>query len=229
MFDSDTATCMPLPCPIAWRSQHAFWPKDPNMLRNAFRIFIISGLMLSFFLNPGTEAQIIQNSQSTSPTSQVPTEKSASLETKNSALGPWLRLDLGAINVASADLLQSALSKVRSQQMSGLIIILDSPGGSLEITRKMVQSIMSAPVPVVVWVGPDGAHAGSAGAFITLAAHVAAMAPGTNIGAAAPVNSSGENLDNLSDLKIKIQNDTTAFMESIARQEVETLAWPVPS
>ncbi|HYX32104.1 MAG TPA: nodulation protein NfeD [Oligoflexus sp.] len=128
----------------------------------------------------------------------------------------WLELRLGTIGAASADVLKSALNEIDKDKMDGLLIILDTPGGSLEATRTMVQDMMAAKVPVVVWVGPDGAHAGSAGTFITLASHVAAMAPGTNIGAAHPVDISGRNIDDKSDLRSKIENDTVAFMQSIA-------------
>lgn len=104
--------------------------------------------------------------------------------------------------------------------IKGSIIVLDTPGGALENTRNMVKSIMAASYPVVVWVGRSGAHAGSAGAFITLSAHIAAMAEGTNIGAAHPVSATGQNIDkDLKDSEIskKILNDTKTFIESIAQ------------
>jgi membrane-bound serine protease (ClpP class) len=128
----------------------------------------------------------------------------------------WLELRLGTIGAASADILESALNEIDKEKMDGLLIVLDTPGGSLDATRSMVQDIMGAPVPVVVWVGPDGAHAGSAGTFITLAAHVATMAPGTNIGAAHPIDISGRDIEGPSDLRSKVENDAAAFMESIA-------------
>lgn len=128
----------------------------------------------------------------------------------------WLELRLGMIGAASADVLKSALNEVEKHNMAGLMILLDTPGGSLESTRTMVQDILNAPVPIVVWVGPDGAHAGSAGTFITLAASVAAMAPSTQIGAAHPIAGDGRNIDDSSDLKTKIENDTVAFIQSIA-------------
>jgi membrane-bound serine protease (ClpP class) len=128
----------------------------------------------------------------------------------------WLELKLGVISSASTDILKSAFTEIAEKKLDGLLIVLDTPGGSLEATRSMVQDIMSASVPVIVWVGPDGAHAGSAGTFITLAAHVASMAPGTNIGAAHPITAAGSNIDDASDLKTKVENDSIAFMESIA-------------
>ncbi len=127
----------------------------------------------------------------------------------------WLQVDIGIIGTASDEILQNALRSVKSDSYNGLLIVLDTPGGALEATRSMVKSMMAAEVPVIVWVGPSGAHAGSAGAFITIAAHLAAMAPGTNIGAATPVQATGNDI-NQKDLAKKVENDTTAFMESIA-------------
>lgn len=128
----------------------------------------------------------------------------------------WLELRLGTIGAASADILKSAFHEISKEKMDGLLIVLDTPGGSLDATRTMVQDIMGAPIPVVVWVGPDGAHAGSAGTFITLAAHVASMAPGTNIGAAHPIEITGRDIEGPSDLRSKIENDAVAFIQSIA-------------
>lgn len=127
----------------------------------------------------------------------------------------WTTIEMGIIGMASQEILTDALAFAQSQHHDGLIIILDTPGGVLENTRKMVQSIMDSRIPVVVWVGPSGAHAGSAGAFITIAAHIAAMAPGTNIGAAHPVKSGGQDIEE-GDMKAKVENDTVAFMEAIA-------------
>lgn len=127
----------------------------------------------------------------------------------------FLTVEIGIVGTASAEILEDALDQVEEEKMDGLIIILDTPGGALDATRTMVKSIMAADFPVVVWVGPGGARAGSAGSFITISGHIAAMAPGTNIGAAAPVSSSGQDIQE-SDIKKKVENDTVAFMESIA-------------
>ena len=129
---------------------------------------------------------------------------------------PWLEVELGIVGIASEGILESAIEQVRSEEYGGLLIVLDTPGGALEATRGMVKAMMGAPFPVVVWVGPGGARAGSAGAFITIAAHIAAMAPGTNIGAAHPVQASGKDIEK-GDIAKKVENDTAAFMESIAR------------
>ena len=129
----------------------------------------------------------------------------------------WLSTDLGLVHMASYEVLKDALGKVESSsEFSGLLIKLDTPGGELEATRKIVQIILGSKKPVAVWVTPSGARAGSAGAFITLAADRGLMAPGTNIGASAPISSQGEIKDKT--LKQKVQNDTLAFMESIAEE-----------
>ena len=127
----------------------------------------------------------------------------------------WLILDIGTIGAASADMLASALKQTEEAGFEGLIIQLDTPGGTLDATRTMVKAMLATDKPIIVWVGPAGSRAGSAGAFITLAAHVAAMAPGSNIGAAHPVQADGQDIAS-SDAKDKITNDTLAFMESIA-------------
>ena len=128
----------------------------------------------------------------------------------------WLELSVGIISTATVEMLARAVEIVTTENYQGLLIKLDTPGGALEATRKIVQQMLAAPFPIVVWVGPGGAHAGSAGAFVTLAATVAAMAPGTNIGAAHPVQASGKDVDTSEKVGEKIINDTVAFIESIA-------------
>ena len=85
--------------------------------------------------------------------------------------------------------LEIALEQAEKSKADALLVELDTPGGSLDTTKDIVQTILAAPLPVIVYVSPSGASATSAGTFITLAAHVAAMAPGTTIGAAHPVRS----------------------------------------
>ena len=97
-----------------------------------------------------------------------------------------------------------------------LIVQLSTPGGLLDSTREIVEEIFAAPVPVVVYVSPPGSRAASAGTFITAAAHVAAMAPATNIGAASPVGAGGEDLPDT--IREKATQDASAFLRSIASQ-----------
>ncbi|MEK6614384.1 MAG: nodulation protein NfeD, partial [Candidatus Binatota bacterium] len=102
------------------------------------------------------------------------------------ASGPHVDLIVidGGINPAVDDFIRESIGRARSKGARALIIQLDTPGGLLTSTRSIVKDILGAPVPVIVYVAPSGAGAGSAGVFITLSAHIAAMAPGTNIGAA---------------------------------------------
>ncbi len=123
----------------------------------------------------------------------------------------------GMLTAYSSDFLTRAIADARAGGAQALVVTLDTPGGLLEPTKKMVQSILNAPMPVVVYVSPAGSSASSAGTFVTIAAHVAAMAPGTNIGAAHPVTvlPTGEN-DHVKTMMEKVTNDTVAYVKSIA-------------
>lgn len=110
--------------------------------------------------------------------------------------------------------LKSNLDKV-SKSDSILVVKLDTPGGILESTRKIVQLFFESKIPIVVHIAPNGARAASAGAFIALSANYLVMAEGTHIGAAHPVNVTGEDIKG--DMRAKVENDTTAFMRSIAQ------------
>jgi membrane-bound serine protease (ClpP class) len=104
------------------------------------------------------------------------------------AAHPVLLVDIkGAIGFAATSRLTKALEKAEAQDAAALIVRLDTPGGLLSSTREMIQAILAARVPVVVYVAPSGARAASAGTYIMFAAHVAAMAPGTHLGAATPI------------------------------------------
>ena len=107
----------------------------------------------------------------------------------------------GSVDPGSGRYLIDAIHDAESQGAEALLVRLDTPGGLLATTRDIVQAELSARVPVVFWVGPPGARAGSAGVFLTLAAHVAAMAPSTNIGAAHPVGIGGGGGDKNSDVE----------------------------
>jgi len=90
----------------------------------------------------------------------------------------------GIVDQVMAGYLRDGIASAAADGAPAVVIQLDTPGGSLDSTREIVQSFLDAPLPVMVWVGPAGARAASAGTFITLSAHVASMAPSTNIGAA---------------------------------------------
>ena len=128
----------------------------------------------------------------------------------------------GTINPVSASFIHYSIEKANREKAACLVIQLNTPGGLLESTRAIVSDILMSQVPTVVYVSPSGAHAGSAGVFITLAAHIAAMAPGTNIGAAHPVNLAGKT-DSV--MNIKATNDAAAFIRSIAEKRKRNLEW----
>src|SRR6266705_1590343 len=94
----------------------------------------------------------------------------------------------GTINPVAAAFIHRSIETASNEHAECLIIHLNTPGGLLKSTRVIVSDMLESPVPVIVFVSPGGAHAGSAGVFITLAANIAAMSPGTNIGAAHPVS-----------------------------------------
>jgi membrane-bound serine protease (ClpP class) len=130
----------------------------------------------------------------------------------------------GSVNPGSADYLVRAIQTAEEAGVAAVVIRLDTPGGMLESTREIVKAQLAARVPVVVWVGPSGARAGSAGVFITVAAHVAAMAPATNIGAAHPVQAGGgEEPDET--MTEKVTNDTAAWAQGIAAQRGRNGEW----
>lgn len=122
----------------------------------------------------------------------------------------------GAIQPVTARFLSRAIDDAVADGAEMVIVQLDTPGGILSSTREIVEEILSAEIPVIVHVAPSGAQAASAGTFITAAAHVAAMASATNIGAAAPVGSGGEDLPET--LESKATQDAAAFIRSIGER-----------
>jgi membrane-bound serine protease (ClpP class) len=128
----------------------------------------------------------------------------------------------GAITPVTVRLLTMALDRAQSEGAQALIVQLNTPGGLERSMRSMVQTILGSPIPVIVYVAPTGARAASAGVFITMAAHVAAMAPATNIGAAHPV-AVGGSLDK--EMSKKVENDAAAFARSIATERGRNAEW----
>jgi len=128
----------------------------------------------------------------------------------------------GSINPSSAEYIGSGIKYAREHNAECLIINLDTPGGLLKSTRVIVKDILESEIPVVVFVYPGGSQAASAGVFITLAGHIAAMAPGTNIGAAHPVS-----LQNSQDsiMNEKATNDAAAFIRTISEKRSRNIQW----
>lgn len=129
----------------------------------------------------------------------------------------------GAIHPASAEFIRKAINKGKEEGAEAVVVQLNTPGGLLKSTRMIVGDILESEIPVVVYVSPGGAHAGSAGVFITMAAHVSVMAPGTNIGAAHPVGMQGGISDTV--MNEKTTNDAAAFIRAIATKRNKNLEW----
>ncbi len=129
----------------------------------------------------------------------------------------------GAINPAADDFVRESIATGTRDGAEALLIELDTPGGLLTSAKRIVKEILGAPLPVIVYVAPTGASATSAGMFVTMAAHVAAMAPGTTIGAAHPVDSSGGDIGH--DMRGKVENFAATFAKSIAEQRGRNAAW----
>jgi len=128
----------------------------------------------------------------------------------------------GTINPVVAAFIHHGIAKAEKEKAECLLIHLNTPGGLLKSTRIIVSDILESPVPVIVYVSPAGAQSGSAGVFITLAAHIAAMTPGTNIGAAHPVTLQAP-MDSI--MSGKVTNDAAAFIRSIAEKRSRNIEW----
>jgi len=133
-----------------------------------------------------------------------------------------IRID-GSINAAVAEFIEDSLAAALQDDTQALVIELDTPGGLLSSAQRIVKDLLGAQVPVIVYVAPSGASAASAGMFVTLAANIAAMAPGTTIGAAHPVELSGGGLTGA--VGQKIENFTASLAQAIARQRGRNQKW----
>ncbi|MGO9177701.1 MAG: NfeD family protein [Candidatus Limnocylindrales bacterium] len=131
----------------------------------------------------------------------------------------------GIVDQAMAGYVLDGLAQAASEGAAAVVLEIDTPGGDLDATRSITGDILASPVPVITWVAPDGARAASAGTFIVLSGGLALMAPGTNIGAAAPVDSNGQDITGTEGLKVL--NDTIANITAIAQARHRPVAWAV--
>ncbi len=129
----------------------------------------------------------------------------------------------GVINPVAAEYLSEVIARASEDRAEVLIIRLDTPGGLDTSMRIIIKAMSASEVPLIVYVAPVGARAASAGVFITLSAHIAAMAPGTNIGAAHPVAMGGGEMDK--EMKKKVENDAAAYIKSIAEKHGRNVKW----
>ena len=127
------------------------------------------------------------------------------------------------INPGIADFIHESLAAAERDGARALIIQLDTPGGLLDSTKSIVKDLLGSAVPVIVYVAPSGAGAASAGVFVTMAANLAAMAPGTNIGAAHPVSGQGSDIGG--DMREKVENFTASLSKTIAQERGRNVEW----
>lgn len=171
-------------------------------------------ILASILFLTGT-AMALQNSQQT--------EDSLVVENSNLQFSVSVIRVEGPIGPTVTQYITRSIKQSEENGDEALIIELDTPGGLLDSTQDIVQEMLGTNHPVVVYVSPRGANAGSAGTFITLAAHVAAMAPATNIGAASPISMGGGEMDTVA--QKKIFNYSESYIESIAEERGRNAEW----
>lgn len=139
-----------------------------------------------------------------------------------------LRME-GAIGPASSAYVKSAFAYAQEKNSSAIVISLDTPGGLASSMREIIQEILNSPLPVIIYVSPQGAQAASAGTYILYASHIAAMAPGSNLGAATPVSmitpSSMDQNRSSGAMEKKVLNDSTAYIISLAQLRDRNITW----
>lgn len=144
--------------------------------------------------------------------------------------GPILVVDFDAtVDPGTGEYVISTIDRASREGAQAVLIELNTPGGMVSTTEKIVRAMLRSPVPVVVFVAPSGAHAASAGTFITLAGHVAAMAPATRLGAAHPVAGSGKDVEAEGGKHMgrKVENDVVAFVEGISKERHRNVDWAI--
>lgn len=142
-----------------------------------------------------------------------------------SVLGPTVAIiDLDMMILpGTKSYLEGAITEAAADGAKVLVVNLDTPGGILGTTQEMIQAIFKSPIPVIIYISPSGSTATSAGVFITVAGHIAAMAPGTSIGAAHPVAGNGQDIEG--DMRAKVENMATAMIVSISEQRGRNVEW----
>jgi len=129
----------------------------------------------------------------------------------------------GIINPVTSQYVVSGIEDAEAEEAECLILQLDTPGGLDTSMRDIIKKMLNSTIPIIVYISPSGGRAASAGVFITLASNIAAMAPGTNIGAAHPVVMGGEEIDE--ELKTKMVNDAAAYIKTIAEKRGRNVEW----
>ena len=175
-----------------------------------FLLFPLLLVITLSYVNP-LSADAPMAKKAPAPSAQAPLSKKVYLITVDAAITPVV-----------AEYINKSIDLASKANAEAVIIQLDTPGGLVDSMREIVKKMMSADVPVVVYVGPSGARAASAGVFITLAANIAVMAPTTHIGAAHPVTMEGK-MDKT--METKIVNDLAAMARGIAEKRGKSAKW----
>ncbi|VAX30043.1 Putative membrane-bound ClpP-class protease associated with aq_911, partial [hydrothermal vent metagenome] len=131
----------------------------------------------------------------------------------------------GAINPVVAEFVTEEIKAANRAKDELIVIRMDTPGGLDTSMRQIIKGVLNSAVPVATFVGPSGSRAASAGTFITIASHIAAMAPGTNIGAAHPVNLMGGGGEESSTMEQKVVQDASAYIRSLAEKRGRNAHW----
>lgn len=176
-------------------------PKRSGLRKSIFAVLLLVGIAMSVY---GTD------------TDEVKTEVQP--------LITMIVLDK-TINPATAEFVTDSIKKSEELKATLMILQLDTPGGLVDSSRQIEQGILGSKIPIVVYIAPSGARAGSAGTFITMVSHVAAMAPGTRIGAAHPVSGGGKDIEG--DMRKKVENDLAAGIEAYAKERGRNAEWAV--
>ncbi|MCK4412838.1 MAG: nodulation protein NfeD [Candidatus Eisenbacteria sp.] len=198
------------------------------MAKRALRVLPIAVLLLLVVVGEGwAQAPPAGERESVAP-SEAQSEAPSKAEFRATRPVGWIRI-ADAIQPATAGFLDRSLRWAQREQFEALVIELDTPGGLDTSMRQMIKGILASPVPVIIYVSPPGSRAASAGVFLMMAAHVAAMAPGTNLGAAHPVSIGGGlpggQAQPDTTMMAKVTNDAVAYVRSLAAQRGRNADW----
>jgi len=204
----------------------------PRWIRAAIALCVLAALTLA--TSPGAHAarkraptvkgEVRSGAPRPKPPAPAPEPEATEPEpTRGPGAGRVLVVQLeGPVSPVTAEALVAGVDRAERQGYRALVIEVDTPGGLESSMRDMVKRMLASKVPILTWVTPGGARAASAGVFVTMAGDVAAMSPGTNIGAATPINLQGP-MD--STLARKATNDAAAFARTVAAQRGRSIAW----
>jgi membrane-bound serine protease (ClpP class) len=178
------------------------------------KLFLTAALGLGLFCHPGDA-------------SALPTSKfyPSLADTEKAAKSVYVIQINGPINPVVAEFILNSIEDATDEESECLIIELDTPGGLMESTRLITKAMLSSETPVVIYVSPSGARAASAGVFMAYAAHLVAMAPSTNIGAAHPVSIGGGSADTSNTMMEKVTNDAVAQIKALAEKRGRNVQW----